>query len=74
MVGKFWMVYVDGGNAPCHQHETKKSAIEEAKRLLLLSGNQAKTIYVLEAIESCCYEIKWETSTLGISSSRPTIT
>lgn len=45
----FFMVYIEGGRSPSHQHEYLSCAEEEAKRLALLTGKKA---YVLASYKS----------------------
>jgi len=42
----FWMIYVEGGNSPNYRHETRESALEEAKRL---ARNTHRKAYILES-------------------------
>ena len=44
----FWMIYVEGGRAPERKHETRESAVVEAKRLARVTG---KKVYILESME-----------------------
>ena len=44
---KFWMVFVEGRNAPKHRHPTLESANNEAYRLALTTLDK---VYVLETI------------------------
>lgn len=45
----FYMIFLEGGNAPTFAHETLDSAITEAKRLAKLTGKKA---YILESVKS----------------------
>ena len=47
MYKSFWMVYVDGQNAPVIKHETEQSALTEARRLAKITGNET---FVLKAV------------------------
>lgn len=49
MEDTFYMIYVEGGNAPTFTHTTIDTALEEAKRLAKLTGKKA---YILEAVKS----------------------
>ncbi len=44
---KFWMVYVEGGNAPAHKHWSLEQASNECDRL---ATRTSKSVYVLEAV------------------------
>lgn len=50
MVNKFWMVVIDGGQAPNARHAEKDLAMKEAERLSCKSNNKA---YVLESTDMC---------------------
>lgn len=59
---KFYMVYVEGGNAPAHRHPTLAAAITEARRLTLDVKRKA---YVLETVGSLKVEsapVRWTTT------------
>lgn len=45
----FYMLFMEGGNAPVYKHLNFESAEAEAKRLTSLHG---KKIYILKAIKS----------------------
>ena len=45
---QFWIVWQENGGTPTHKHETKESAIAEAKRLAKLSPDN--NFFVLESI------------------------
>ena len=47
---KYFMVHNPGNKYPTKQHETKESAVEEAKRLA--SANTDRVFVVLETIEA----------------------
>lgn len=56
---KFWMLYVEGGNAPTFAHRTIASARAEAERLAEKLG---KKVYVLEAVSVCeLKKCQWDT-------------
>lgn len=46
---RFWMVYAEGGSAPCKKHRTLVSAEAEAQRIA--KKNAGSPVYVLAAIE-----------------------
>lgn len=45
---RFWMIYMDAGHPPTFKHDTKQSALDEAKRLAL--NFPSRNIYILEAL------------------------
>lgn len=47
---KFWMVSLEGGNAPTARHATLQAAEAEAARLAYKTGNPA---HILEHIITC---------------------
>ena len=49
----FYMIYVEGGNAPTYKHETLESAQYEAKRL---ADKSDKKVYILCSV--CSIERK----------------
>lgn len=59
-LAKFYMVVIDGGQAPNARHPDKDTARKEAERLACKSNNKA---YVLEAIEVCepVGRVQWTT-------------
>jgi len=62
-VKKFWMLLVDGTRQTSYRHYTPESAIEEAKRLAVISE---KGVTVLEAV----YYVVWSAenqSCVGVS-------
>jgi len=56
---KFWMVWKENGNGPTRQHESLKSAEEEAERLSKLEPG--KNFVVLESVKFCTIDspIHW---------------
>ena len=50
MDGKFWMIVVDGGNAPTKRHTSLVLAREEAERLASKEGRRA---HILESTTYC---------------------
>ncbi len=48
---KFYMIYAEGGNSPTYKHETFKSAVDEAKRLCLLTNERTHILEVKQAYE-----------------------
>ena len=47
---KFWMVVVDGGNAPGKRQATLTEAKQEAARLAIKEGRTAHILEVTEAV------------------------
>jgi len=47
---KFWMVFLEGGSAPSHKHESFDSAFAEMERLA--KNHRGRKAWVLEAISS----------------------
>jgi hypothetical protein len=56
-MGRFWMVFVEGGGSPTHRHATRQQAEAEAERLAEKTGRRA---FVLAAV-SCCEvtRVRW---------------
>lgn len=48
----FWMIYVEGGNAPTYKHTNYESAVAEAKRLAELTGRPATIL-----VSDTCVEL-----------------
>ena len=48
----FWMIYVEGGNAPTYKHTSYESALAEAKRLAEITQ---KPTYIL--VTDTCVEL-----------------
>lgn len=62
MDGKFWMIVVDGGNAPTKRHTSLVLAREEAERLASKEGRRA---HILESTVHCqpMRLVQWSDST-----------
>lgn len=63
MISKFWMVFVEGSATSKYPHESRNSAMLEAARLALLSANEGKRVYIMEAVGSCITAkppLEWE--------------
>ncbi len=55
---QFWMVYVEGGGNPTHQHSSEVLARAESARLARATGKKA---YLLQAIACCQYQpVVWD--------------
>lgn len=49
---QFWMVYVDGGDSPRHQHTSYQSAKEEAERLARKEGRRVFVLLPINFVEA----------------------
>ena len=56
---KFWMVYVEGRQGPVVKHQTKASALQEAQRLHLQTGQTAYVMSATSAVKATAprYEV-----------------
>ena len=53
----FFMVFMDGGNAPTIKHQTLDSAEKESKRLSELTGKKAYILCSIKSIECAKFVI-----------------
>lgn len=53
----FYMLYVEGGGAPTHQHRSPENAKQEAERLARQTGRR---VHVLKSVASCLKtDVQW---------------
>lgn len=54
----FYMVFLQGGNSPTHQHLTPEVAEAEAKRLAKLTGRKAFVLCTVKSFEVNEFTVK----------------
>lgn len=54
----FFMIYLEGGQAPTYQHATKEEALKEAKRLSRFTNKKAYILCTIESVEFDAFKIE----------------